>query len=310
MMKEGFVWIVTNDFTDLLGSLDPSVIDSMQGVLGVKTYVPKAKKLESFKARWKREFRRQNPEILEAELNIMGLWAYDSATALALAVEKVFYESDNTTSFVFEKRNNNNNGIDSTDLDSFGVSQNGPRLCEALSSTRFTGVAGDFSLANGQLQTSSFEVVNVIGRGGRRVGFWTPENGLTRNPSLNNNSSTSTWQQKMGPIIWPGDSTVVPKGWDIPTNEKKLRIGVPMKDGFTEFVKVTRDSVTNTTNVEGFCIDVFKAAVGRLPYALPYELIPFMKPNGYSAGDYNEMIYQVYIGVRKLFFIVALTQSL
>ena len=36
-----------------------------------------------------------------------------------------------------------------------------------------------------------------------------------------------------------------------------------------------------------------------LPYNVDYELIPFAKPNGESVGTYNDMVYQVYLGVSK-----------
>lgn len=41
MMSKGYVWIMTDRITNLLSSVDPSVLESMEGVLGVKTYVPK-----------------------------------------------------------------------------------------------------------------------------------------------------------------------------------------------------------------------------------------------------------------------------
>ncbi|XP_024022693.1 glutamate receptor 2.8 [Morus notabilis] len=299
----GVVWIITQDFTDLLNSLSPKVVKSMQGVLGVKTYEPESEELEDFRIRWKMKFQRENPTIIDAQLNVMGLWAYDSAFALALAVEKVLKngnESENGKSLVsYEKRVNASPAKYSTDLDSFGVSKIGPKLCEALSSTKFRGLAGDFSLVDGQLQSSTFQIVNVNGNGGREIGFWTPQNGLTRNLSLNSsgNYGYSTSRSNLGPIIWPGESTVVPKGWDIPANyEKRLRIGVPVKDGFKEFVDVKTDPSTNVTEVTGFSIDVFMAAVEKLPYSLPYDFIPFANPNGSCAGTYDEMISEVFYG--------------
>ncbi|KAA8525699.1 hypothetical protein F0562_007554 [Nyssa sinensis] len=89
MMSEGYVWIITYGITDLLSSLDASIIDSMQGVLGVKPHVPRTKEHENFRVRWKRKFQQDNPTELSAELNIFGLWAYDAATALAMPIEKV-----------------------------------------------------------------------------------------------------------------------------------------------------------------------------------------------------------------------------
>ncbi|KAA8525678.1 hypothetical protein F0562_007533 [Nyssa sinensis] len=74
MMSEGYVWIITYGITDLLSSLDASIIDSMQGVLGVKPHVPRTKEHEHFRVRWKRKFQQHNPTELNAELNIFGLW--------------------------------------------------------------------------------------------------------------------------------------------------------------------------------------------------------------------------------------------
>ncbi|EXB89493.1 Glutamate receptor 2.2 [Morus notabilis] len=100
----------------------------------------------------------------------------------------------------------------------------------------------------------------------------------------------------LGQIIWPEESTAVPKGWEIPTNRKKLKIGVLKKEGFEEFVQVKHDSVTNETIVTGYCIDVFEAAMKALPYNVDYEFIPFTKPDGESGGTYDDLVYQVSLG--------------
>ncbi|XP_021805283.1 glutamate receptor 2.8-like [Prunus avium] len=291
MMTEGYVWLTTNGIPNELRYLNSSVISSMQGVLGIQTYVPQTIKLEEFMPRWKRQFQQDNPTIIDASLDVFGLWAYDSAFALAMAIEEV-----GTATFGFQ---NTNASFNSAVLESFEVSKYGPELCQALSTTRFEGIAGDFSLVDGQLQSSNFEIVNINGGGARGIGFWTPQNGLVKILGSSANSSIfSTPKSKLGlgPIIWPGDSLSVPKGWENPTNGKKLRIGVPVKDGFTELVKVTKDPSTNMTDVTGFSIDVFQAAVEMLPYALPYEFIPFAKSDGTSAGTYNDLIYQIYLG--------------
>ena len=297
MMSEGYVWITTNVITNSLSLIEQSVLNSMQGVLGVKTYFPETKELENFTARWKRKFQAENPAILNAELTVIGLWAYDAALALARAVEKV-----GTANFYFEKTNASSN---LTELEATGVSQNGPKLCEALLGIKFKGLAGNFNLFNGQSQSSTFKIINVNGNGERGVAFWTPENGLTRNElNLRNSSTYSTSMKNLGPIIWPGDSSIVPKGWEIPTYGKRLKIGVPVKDGFTEFVKVTYDPSSNRTQVTGYCIDVFNAVMETLPYAVSYEFIPFANSSGGSAGSYDDMVYQVYLGVSKSFILL------
>nr|XP_034917814.1 glutamate receptor 2.8-like [Populus alba] len=123
----------------------------------------------------------------------------------------------------------------------------------------------------------------------------TQVNAISTLNSTNSMTAYSGSSSDLSTVIWPGDTTSVPKGWEIPTNGKKLRIGVPVKDGFSEFVKVTRDPSSNTTTVAGYCIDVFDSVVKALPYALPYEYIPFAKPDGEPAGTYNDLIYQVYL---------------
>ncbi|XP_044463536.1 glutamate receptor 2.2-like [Mangifera indica] len=286
MMNKGYVWIITDGLTDLLSSLQPSVIESMQGVLGVKRYVPKTKALESFRIRWKRKFQQENPGLVDAQLSIFGLLAYDATMALAMAVEKA-----GTTSFGFD---NTHVLANATDLEALRVSKNGPKLLESLSATRFRGLTGDYTFVDGHLQSLAFQIVNVNGDGARGIGFWTPESGLTK--KLNSTSANSTSKSQLGAIIWPGDSISVPKGWEIPTNGEKLRIVVPVKNGYSDFVKVTTDPSTKTATVTGYCIDVFNAVMQALPYAISYEFIPFALPNGSSAGSYDDMIYQVKLG--------------
>ncbi|XP_062098382.1 glutamate receptor 2.7-like [Humulus lupulus] len=285
MMADGYVWIMTDGVADFLGSANSTVLDSMQGVLGLKTHVPKTKELQNFAVRWREKFQRENPTIVNPPLVTFGLWAYDAVFGLAKAVEEIGKASN----FSF-KRVNVSSDNNPTDLGSFGVSQTGPELVQALSKMTFKGLSGEFKLVNGQLQTSTIEIINVNGSGERKVGFWTLENGLERVLGSGDKTKYSALNTSLAPIIWPGDSTSAPKGWQIPTNGKKLRIGVPVKHGFREFVNVTfpfsNDSVT------GYSIDVFKAVLEALPYSVSYEYVPF--PN--ADGTYNDFVYQVFDG--------------
>ncbi|KAI9377956.1 hypothetical protein POPTR_018G012700v4 [Populus trichocarpa] len=263
MMSKGYVWIMTDGPTvGLSTSPDPSVIDSMQGVLGIKPYIPKTTELGNFRLRWKRKFQQDNADMVDAELNIYALQAYDATVALAMAIEKA-----GTTNLGFREANVSNTSV--TDLENLGISQNGPNLLRALSNTRFKGLTGDFFFINGQ---------------------------DSQKPLIANTTGTySTSKSSLAPVIWAGDSTSIPKGWEIPTNGKKLRIGVPSSSNFGQFVKDTTDLNSNMTTVTGYCIAIFEAAVAALPYAITYEYIPFVKPGGKSAGTYNDLVYQVYL---------------
>ncbi|RVW26908.1 Glutamate receptor 2.8 [Vitis vinifera] len=72
-------------------------------------------------------------------------------------------------------------------------------------------------------------------------------------------STHSTSKANLGTIVWPGEFPSIPKGCVLPTNKKKMRIGVP----------VTK---------------VLDAVMAALPYAVPYEYIPFQTPDSDPAG--------------------------
>ncbi|XP_023538261.1 glutamate receptor 2.1-like [Cucurbita pepo subsp. pepo] len=267
MMREGYVWILTDATANLLDSMTSSVLKSMEGALGVRTYVPKSMELERFKIKWKRKFIMENSVPNDPYLDIFGLWAYDAARALAMAVEKT-----GAKNFTFENPNGSEN---LTDLQTLGVSRNGEKIVEALSKTKFMGLTGNYEILNGQLQSTEFEIVNVNSNGGNRVGFWNTEKGLLSKDT----------------VIWPGNTVAVPKGWEFPTGGKRLRIGVPVKKGYSEFMKL------KGKEVEGYCKDVFDAAIEMLSYVVSVDYIPFAVSDGSSAGSYDELIMQVYKGV-------------
>ncbi|XP_055962054.1 glutamate receptor 2.7-like [Mercurialis annua] len=288
MFGAGYVWILTDSMTDALSSSDPSVIGLLQGVLGVKPFIPKSKEMDNFRVRWKKKFLQDNPDEVDAELNINGLLAYDAVTALAMAVENA-----GMTNLGYEREN-----VSSTrDLESLGVSRNGPDLVQVLSNISFQGLTGKFHFVNGQLDSSllCYQVVNVNGDGARGVGFWTAQKGLARSLDSLNTTARSASKKDLAHIIWPGDSVSVPKGWDVAPKGKKLRIGVPVKEGFREFIHWERIPDTNTFTFSGFCIELFEAAVNLLPYNLPFEYIPADISNG-SYGAYDDLVFQVYVG--------------
>ncbi|XP_065878433.1 glutamate receptor 2.7-like [Euphorbia lathyris] len=260
MMNEGYVWILTDGMTNFMNSMDNAVIDSMQGVLGVEPYVPKTTELENFRVRWKRKFHQDYPDMVDAELNIYGQRAYDAAKALAIATERAASSTFRVPPPV------------------------GLEIVRALINTSFKGFSGDFRFVNRQLQPSVFQVVNLHGERPKRIGLWVPGKGLVR--MLN---SSSAGKASLATIVWPGDSTDTPKGWEFQGNGKKLKIGVPT-DSFKELVNVTIDPITKKPRVTGFCTSIFDAVMKELPYAVDYEYVP------YASGTYNDLIYQVYKG--------------
>ncbi|KAL3818425.1 hypothetical protein ACJIZ3_004330 [Penstemon smallii] len=290
MMSDEYVWIITDGMANELTSMDPLIIESMLGVIGVKPYTPKTEELDSFTIRYKKRIQQSSPTVVSPDLNIFGLWAYDSVTALAMAAEAARLRSPRFT-YANISRN-------STDLEAFGVSDNGPKLVHALSNTAFKGLAGNFRLVDGQLQAPPYQIINLVGPGARVVGYWTKENGIVKDlnfTSLTTNTY-STKKSNFGTITWPGDKKNPAKGWVIPTKGKKLRIGVPSQSGIKEFVNVTW-GLDNSIEVKGYCIDVFELVMKKLPYGVPYEYIPFAADDHTMAGNYNDLTYQKYDAV-------------
>ncbi|KFK24274.1 hypothetical protein AALP_AAs46602U000200 [Arabis alpina] len=281
MMEEGYVWLATNGMTHMMRHNDHGrSLETVEGVLGVRSLVPESKELEDFRLRWKRKFEKENPTTGdEAELNVFALWAYDSITALAMAAEK---SSTNTLGYDNRSVSSNNR----TDLGNIGISRYGPSLVKAISDVRFKGLAGEFTLIDGQLESSTFEIINFIGSTEKVIGFWTHSNGLVKA------NSNKTWERLLqnDMVIWPGKSKVVPRGWESPTKGKKLRVGVPVKGGFLNFIEAQNiDPITNATTPKGYSIDIFEAALKKLPYSVIPQYFAFKSPDDY----YNDLVSEL-----------------
>ncbi|PPR93067.1 hypothetical protein GOBAR_AA27610 [Gossypium barbadense] len=136
--------------------------------------------------------------------------------------------------------------------------------------------------------------------GERRVGFWTPTGKFTNKLSHGfahgrHLFSSSTIDEDLETIMWPGGISTIPKGRMMQMSSKILRIGVTLKNGFPQLLKVDHDLQTNFTIVSGFCIDVFRAAMAGLNYQMSYEFIPF-KDNSQNSGETNNnLVYEVYL---------------
>ncbi|KAL8055717.1 hypothetical protein ABFX02_04G073900 [Erythranthe guttata] len=279
MMSKGFAWIVTSKTMNLLDWEDSSVYESMQGVIGFRYYIPPSSKVRNLTLRLRREFQHNESNMEIRGLNVFGLWAYDAASVLAEAVERVGIElSQNSSAGAQPKQ---------LSFATLKVSNMGSDILSKIVNSTFTGLLGKFQLSYGKSVLEMYEVLNVIGNGERRVGFWTSAHGLTEkmNPSINSSLGI------LETIIWPGFSSTAPKKrWLLQKSGKSFRIAVPENGTFPELLNWDYDQQRGATTVSGFCIDVFRAAVDRLPYKISFEYIPF-DADHYS---YNDLINQVY----------------
>lgn len=294
MMKQGYVWIITNGLANIIDSLNPSVIEAMNGVIGVRFHVPRSKELDSFSIRWNKMYHQDNPnESPVNKLSVVGLWGYDTVWALAQAAEKIRVLSN--------KNNRLQSAKNSTCLESLAVSTNGPQLLTEIVQSKFRGLSGNFDVTDRQLQVSALQIINVVGRSWRHIGFWSLENGLSRKLNQNGSEITrSTSMLNLNPVIWPGESTEIPRGWELPASGNKLRVGVHTS-AYPEFIRTSKDPATSATRASGLSIDIFEEAVKKLPFALSYEYEAFDTVDTQSTGSYNDFVYQVYLQVRNNF---------
>ncbi|TYI87875.1 hypothetical protein E1A91_D04G166300v1 [Gossypium mustelinum] len=277
MISEGYVWIITDGLSRLLDPMGVKAFGSMQGVLGIRPYIPQSKGLKNFKRKWQSRIHSSS-----TKLNIFGYWAYDTIWALAKAVEMIPQESSSV--------NGENHHRNTSQFPVIKVSKRGKMILNGLLKTKFKGLSGDFSLVGGQLQSLTFEIINVIDNEEKVIGYWTLENGLTRKPDkAKNGKSMSKYELK--PPIWPGNTKDKPRGWTTPIGGKKLNIAVPHKPGFEAYLKVAQDPYTKEFIITGFSHDVFEEALALLSFPVPRKLIPF--PIGPNGGTYDELLSNV-----------------
>ncbi|CAH1447104.1 unnamed protein product [Lactuca virosa] len=272
MMDEGYMWIVTSKTTNYLDSMDSEAIESMQGALGFRSYFPASRELREFISKWRKEHYALDPFMEFKEVDSNGIWAYDAVYALAMAVER-----------------EQTRGLASKEL---GTNIGTSLLLDEMLRVKFHGLGGEFKLMNGRIITKVMEVVNVIGKGDRRVGFWMMGTDGEFVKEIGKTKSSSSNYHGLESIMWPGGTTSInPKRRMLQTNgKKKLRILFPSTSRFQNIAQISVDPRTNQSAASGFCGDVFNAAFNALDYGVGIEVIPF----SYKDMTYNDAIDKIF----------------
>ncbi|OMO76354.1 Extracellular ligand-binding receptor [Corchorus capsularis] len=245
-------WILSETITSYLDSFNGSVISSMQGALGIKAnYSEETPSYLKFDDRFREVFKSMYPEEDEFKPGIHALRAYDSINAIELAMKKM------------------------------GSSHSSHKLKNILLSSNFNGLSGKIRFKDLN-RTQSLRIVNV-GRNGKRYEeideFWLPNFGFSKTP--NGGADHVKANLSAGTVKWPGNTNKDPKGWAMPTAQKLLKIGVPRRTSFEEFVEFDSGEIPS-----GFCIDLFHEVLRILDYNLPYEFFP-------HDGPYDDLLSKV-----------------
>ncbi|KAG2260322.1 hypothetical protein Bca52824_079616 [Brassica carinata] len=280
MMGNGYVWIATDWLPTSLDSMEPvdsETMDLLQGVVAFRHYTPESSTKRELKGRWKNGF------------NSYALYAYDSVWLLARALD-VFFKEHNTITFSNDQ-NLTKTSDSSIQLSALSVFNEGEKLLEIILGMNHTGLTGriQFDAERNRLNPA-YEVLNIAGTGPRRVGYWSNHSGLsvvTPETLYSKPPNTSTANQRLYGIIWPGEVTKPPRGWVFPNNGKPLKIAVPNRVSYKDYVSKDK----NPPGVRGFCVDVFEAALELLPYPVPRNYILY--GDGKKNPSYNNLTNEV-----------------
>ena len=240
LVRSDSTWIIPNSITSLLDSVNNSVISSMEGAIGIKTHYSEevTSEYHDFHAQFRKIFRTEYPEEDNSDPSFYALRAYDSIRIVIQAIERM---TSNRSS---------------------------PKmLLDSMLLSNFTGFSGKIHFKAGQLSvTSILSIVHVLGKRYKEIEFWTPDIGFSMIPSIGKPNTL------VAPVILQRNLQESPKGWEMPTDGKPLKIGVPGRASFGNFVKVDYGVKPNENNYSGFCIQIFLKSRELLGYPLPYKL--------------------------------------
>ncbi|KAL9663361.1 hypothetical protein QQ045_018747 [Rhodiola kirilowii] len=273
MMGNGYVWIATSWLSTILDTNRYSLpLKALQGVITLRMHSQDSKLKRDLISRWS-NLTGSESHGGHLGLNMYGLYAYDTVWLLAHALNAFFNEGGNVS---FANTGSlNQAGSTILHLDALSIFNDGDLLLKKIEEINMTGINGPISFTKDRyLLDPAFEVLNVIGTGYRKIGYWSNHSGLSVVPpetpyGKETNLSGST--EQLYSVIWPGETKEKPRGWVFPNNGKELIIGVPNRASFREFIS----EIDGTELFKGYCMDVFTAALKLMPYPVPYKLLPF-----------------------------------
>ncbi|KAJ4760468.1 Glutamate receptor [Rhynchospora pubera] len=303
MTESGYVWIVTDWLAAVLDSkgyglgygyesvgANPKVFNLIQGSIVLRWHTPDSDLRLKFVSRWRNKTGNTDSK---SGLNAYSLYAYDSVWIVAHAIDQYLKTNGNSVDFSIDPKLHDVNGS-TLHLAMLKIFNGGKGLLQDLLSTNFTGVTGQVQFGPSRdLIQPAYDIINVVSTGPRLIGYWSNYSGLSVvSPEIlyQKPQNLSGQTRKLYDVVWPGGTAQQPRGWVFPNNGQPLRIGVPNKVSFRQFVSSGSDSESNN-NASGFCIDVFNAAIKLLPYPVPCSFV--LIGNGTSNPIYDDIINMV-----------------
>ncbi|CAH1425712.1 unnamed protein product [Lactuca virosa] len=229
MTGDGYLWIATNGITDLFHSINSTMITSLKGMVGVKSYFAEnTPEFQDFRKKFRHKFRSDYPEEEKDEPGIFAVQGYNAVELLE---------------------------------------KNSP---EKIGHWR-------------SIPATTVEIVNVIGKGYHSV-YWTEGSGFSETIEEDINGATTYTHSidNVGQALWPGQPWYANSRRRnlAESSENRIRVGVPGRSLFNQFVKVD----VNTGDITGFVVSVFEEVMRKMNQ--PFDYIPFY-------GSYDQLIQQI-----------------
>lgn len=286
MMTHEYVWLATDWLSVTLDSSlsDKSTLKRLEGVVGLRQHIPESVKMQQFTHKLQSN----------RSMNAYAFHAYDTVWMIAYGIEKLLNEGINIT-FSYSEKLLHAQGT-KLHLERIKIFNSGELLLKKLRQVNFTGIAGQVQFGSGRNAIGcDYEIINVDKTGVHTVGFWSKNGGFSVVAPETRQTRKMTGfvsDEKLGNITWPGGGREKPRGWVIADSANPLKIVVPRRVSFVEFVTEEKNS---SHHIQGFCIDVFIEALKLVPYSVPYIFEPF--GNGNSSPNYNQLTQMVADGV-------------
>uniref|UniRef100_A0A7N0UMV9 Glutamate receptor n=1 Tax=Kalanchoe fedtschenkoi TaxID=63787 RepID=A0A7N0UMV9_KALFE len=275
MTGNGYVWIATSWLSTLLDTenrLPIETHDKFLGVLTLRMHSQDSNLKRAFVSRWRNLSSSEGSHDLPG-LNVYGLYAYDTVWLVARALDAFFKDGGNITFTKYEKLYKRVERFSS--FRALKFFDGGKLLLKKIEQTNMTGITGPLSFTSDRfLLNPAFEVLNAVGNGYRRIGYWSNYSGLSIVPpeALHQKEANITVSsQQLSTVIWPGDTKETPLGWVFPSGGREFVFGVPNRVYYRELLS----RIDESKMFIGFCVDVFRAALNLLPYPVSYKLEPF-----------------------------------
>lgn len=287
MMTSDYVWLATDWLSATLHSVSPANQNSLsvvEGVVALRQHVPDSRKKRDFISRWKK----MQKGAANTSLNSYGFFAYDTVWTVAHSIDK-FLEVYNNITFSLHENNMvpHTEGI-GIQLENLKVFAGGSDLVNILLQSNFRGLSGQIRFSSDRnIISSGYDIININQMKINRVGYWSNHSGFSVVPPevlAKKKHRRVSVDQKLGNITWPGGKTERPRGWVIADNAKPLRIGVPKRASFVEFVTEVQES----HQMQGYCIDIFMKALEFIPYEIPFVFKPV--GNGKANPNYDALV--------------------